>query len=354
MAANPAAGEKSAVKQLGLAFGGSAQSGARAPVTAPRTAAQILWMGAGCPECPTVADCTPGPCWWCGHSTSRRGRPLATLAETFPSTTLAAAPASRALCVPCGWTLSDHVRLPAEYARDRIALCADTGRRCQVALRDAQPERRLLLRLADGRIGLWTPGANARSEEPWAAARDDLRLAPATVGPCTYLGAVPLEDLGDGPAKFRAFHHFGTARRWWACTDTDRGAIRDWLLFPPAEPWVGVIGDGKAHAAIYARVSPGAGHGLQCVSYHPSRTTVEEGIDYEPAALARQIAAWEALIIAGAGDDDIATERYEARGLPLLLAIRAHDSTIAPLRGGPSADLVRYLRRSRKELTPDG
>lgn len=320
----------------------------RRPVAAPvaDTAARLLYRSAGEPGYPQLAPCpAPAPCYWCGLPVVARGRAVSTLADTFPSHHMAAAPSSPWLCAGCGWTLSDHVRLPASYARARIERMAEEGRRCQVAVGDADPERRLLLRLADGRVGLWATGPNAAAEAPWQEARDVLREEPADVGPCRYLGAVPLADLGDGPAKFRAFHHFGAEPgTWWACTDSDRAEIRAWLLDPPAAPWAGVIGDGKKSLTIRAHASPPAGQGLQCVSY------LGASILYEPAALARQIAAWEALISAGAGDEEIASGRYGDRGLPLVLARRAHDPAIAPIRGGPTVGLVGYLRRGRKEL----
>lgn len=317
------------------------------------TAAHVLWLGAGRPECPEIADCPPGACWWCARPVGPRGRPLSTLPDTFPSHHLAAVPDSRWLCVACGWTLSDAVRLPPAYAAGRIARMADEGRRCIVAVGDAAPERRLLLRLADGQVGLWSPGPNATAEEAWVAAREALREAPRDVGPCRYLGAVSLDALGDGPAKWRSFHHLATVEpgSWWVATDSDRAAIRAWLIDPPAQPWAAVIGDGKAHAAIYGRPSPARGRGIQCVTFRPSRASADEGIDYDPQALARQIAAWEALILAGAGDDEIETGRYADRGLGLLRARREHDPILAPLRGGPRIGLVRYLRRGRKELT---
>lgn len=333
------------------------------------TAARILWHGAGCPAAPDEVT-RNGPCWWCGLDCAGRARPLSCLASTFPDDHLAAAPESRFLCAACGWTLNDRVSLPAEQGQSRIRMKAEAGRRAKVSLRGAEPDRYLLLELADGRVGLWSCGPNARAEKPWEAARDALREAPADVGPCRFLEAVSYDDLDPGPVeKFRCFHHLGTARRWRPCTDTHRMEIREWLLSPPAEPWVGIIGDGKKHAAIYAEFSPGrvrihsrpradADGQVGLFSQPPGDVDAEQRvyfrgqmIDYLPAELARQIAAVEALVVAGARDEEIASGDYAPRA-ELVIPLATHEPTIAPLRGSPTVDLLLYLRRNAKELRP--
>ena len=309
------------------------------------TAASILWQGAGRPEPAEITDCAPTRCYWCGGGTGSRGRPVSTLSETFPAHHLAAAATSRTLCRACGWTLSDHVAFPGCYASERIARKAEVGRREIVSVRGAPAERRLLLALATGGVGLWTCAENAAAEEAWVTAVAVLREAPQDVGPCRYLGAVPLADIGAAPAnKFRAYHHLGTATRWVPCTDSDRGMIREWLLDPPAVPWVGVIGDGKKHAAIHARISPPAGAGLQSV-YLQGHT-----IHYRPAALVEAVTAWEALADVGYRDDDIAAGNWSCVATPAArIAARLYAECLAGWRGTPGMELVRYLRRTLKE-----
>lgn len=312
-------------------------------------ATRLIWEGAGRPADTTgetggVVDVVAytGPCWWCGQLATGLGRPRGVLPETFPWPLQAAAPEGTHLCLPCGWTLCDRVELPGYVAGPRLTAKADRG--CRQVLADG---RYLLLRLADGLIGRWSVAPRAVDEDLWHEAVGNLRTNPCDVGVCKYLGAVPESSLTAGPVeKFRAYHHFATASRWWPCTDTDRMEIRAWLLNPPAEPWVGVIGEGKKHHAIKATlmdaVSNPAGHGVQSV-YH-----LESVIHYLSSDLARWIDAAERLIRAGAGDDEITSGHYYR--LSDIVALRRAEPVIAEVRGGPTLALVLYLRRNRKEL----
>lgn len=313
-------------------------------------AASLLWTAAGQPvvtgDEPALALVAyAGPCWWCGGPSRGFGRPVASLPDGFPRRYEAACPEATHLCAPCSWSVSEHVSLPASYAAERIARKAREGRREIVSLRGGPAEKYLLLELEDGRIGLWTPATPAAAEEPWRASLADLRREPVTVGACRLVEVVSLAELNDVPsAKFRAFHHFGTLDRWWPCTDTDRPAIRAWLLAPPPGPWCGVIGDGKRHFALRAPVSEGPRCTVQLL---------DEAVEYEPAALADLLNRVEAVLTAGGSEEEILSGSYAGRGATLLLALRAHEPVLAPVRGSPLLDLVIYLRRTRKELATD-
>jgi len=310
---------------------------------------RLLWTAAGSPT--NTTDLTgrvdsalvPGSrCWWCGHA-SDRVRPRSCLPDTFPYPAQVAVPESPYLCLPCGWTLCDRVALPGIIAGDKIRARATRGGRLIVSVRGAPAARWLVLELADGSVGLWTTGENAAAEEPWTEAVEALRGAPVDVGPCRYVEAVALADLApEATEKFRAYHHFADPSGWWPFTVANRQELRARLLAPPRSPWVCVIGDGKGHAALQAQLLDA----VDAVYLHPERAVIR----CSPVDLARWIAAVEALVIAGANDEEIASGRYAPRGLDLLLAVRAHDPTVAEIRGGPTLALVTFLRRNRKEL----
>lgn len=313
----------------------------------------LLWEAAGRPTNTTGKDgkvdsyrCTER-CWWCGRRSPGWARPQAVLPDTFPYPLEASVPESPHLCLPCGWTLCDRIALPASYAAERIQSKAKQGRRQNVSVNGGPIEKWLTLELEDGTVGLWTPGKNAAAEKPWQAAVKTLRAKPETVGPCEYKGAVPYSALDVGPVeKFRSFHHFATRDRWWPCTDSDRMEIRAWLLSPPKGPWVGVIGDGKKHHAINAQMLDAvATDELPCVYIQGS------AVYYDPAMLARQVEAAEELVRAGAHDEEIASGEYRGRSsLDWLRALRVHEPVLNEIRGGPTLDLVRYIRRNKKEL----
>ena len=319
------------------------------PAVAPVSVTRLLWETAGRPTNTTdlhgTVDATRVPgalCWWCGQAAPDGwARPRSILPDTFPFPLQAAVPESEWLCLPCGWTLCDRVALPGEIARERIRLRARAGGRLIVSVRGGPAERRLLLELPDGRVGLWPVVGNAASEEPWHAA-----VAAGQV-PEGMLEAVTYDDLApEATEKFRAYHHLACRGRWWPCTDSHRMGIRAWLLSPPEPPWVCVIGDGKKHAAVAAQLQ-------DCVTTSTDLCTIwhrGDVVRYAPAELAALVEAVEALVRAGASDDEVAQGAYAPRDLDLARAIRAHDATVAPYRGGPTLPLAIYLRRNRKEL----
>lgn len=322
-----------------------------APPVPALSVTHLLWTAAGRPTDTTdltgTVDSARSPgavCWWCGHvAPDGLVRPRSCLPDTFPYPAQVAVPESPYLCLPCGWTLCDRIRLPADIGAAKIRTRAAKGGRLIVSVRGAPAARWLVLELADGSIGLWTVEGNAASEEPWTEAIEGLRVEPRTVGVNRFVEAVPVEDLApEATEKFRSYHHWAQPGSWWPFTDTDRMALRARLLDPPAGPWVCVIGDGKGHSALQAQILDAVG----AVYWHRARAVVR----YEPAILARQIAAVEALVVAGANDEEIAAGRYSPRGLDLLRAVREHDPVVEPIRGGPTLALVTYLRRNRKEL----
>lgn len=319
----------------------------------PLSVTHLLWEAAGRPA--NTTDLTgrvdavrvPGAlCWWCGHAAPDGwSRPRSCLPDTFPFPLEAAVPASPWLCLPCGWTLCDRVALPAALGQAKIRQRAARGGRLIVSVRGEPAERWLVLELADGRVGLWRPLGNAAADEPWLERVAELRsTAEGAADVVAYADLAP-----DSTEKFRSYHHLAHAGRWWPCTDSDRAAIRAWLLDPPAPPWVCVLGDGKKHAAIDAQRNDAVTtHNDLCVVWHRG-----DVVSYQPAGLATLVAAVEALIHAGANDEDVASGRYTPRGLDLALAIRQHDPTVAPARGGRVLPLALYLRRNRKELDAD-
>lgn len=301
----------------------------------------LLWSGAGRP---LVAGVVPvaARCWWCA-STCDLARPIAdAIPDTFADRYLAAVPASPHVCAACAWTLCDQIALPMEMADAGIGKRLDVGGRLRVSVEGDDASRpRLFLRLADGRIGVWAVGRNAAADEPWLAARDALRLDPVGA-----LAVVDASSLSAGAtARFRNYHHLGTARSWRPLSNDGAGkaAIRVWLLDPPAEPFAAVIGDGQKHAAIRTPVSDGDVCTVGLVGIP---------VTYRPAALRVWLVAYEALIAAGADDDEIAAGRYSRGSVALAVAIRLHDAVVAPIRGSARIELCAFLRRPRKELTP--
>lgn len=320
-------------------------------------ASRLLWRAAGRPEWGDAAEPCSGPCWWCGAPTDGIGRPVRTLPDTWPALPGPAVPSASHLCGGCSWSVSDRIRLPGDAEEAKTAARCEAGGRLNL-----ERGRRLALRLADGRVGLWVSRGNAASEEPWLAAREALRVEPADVGAIALEEIVSPSSLAPAPKeKFRNYHHIGEDRpgTWRPYTNADRAAIRAVLLDPPAGPWCCVIGDGQKHAAIHAPVSPGAVAVGQVALFGaavrpttPPQLVYVDGavVAYHPEALAAQVAAVEALIAAGASDDEVSTGAYRPRGLTLHLAIREHDARIAPLRGGPVFGLLLFLRRTRKQM----
>lgn len=306
----------------------------------------LAWTGAGRPA---VDDCeiVPGRCYWCGAGLDPlRSAPISWLPDSFPAHKDASVKTSDRICEPCCWSMGQRNALPRSYALDRIARKADVGRRGDVVIDgETEPRKVLILKLADGRVGLWSIGKNAAQEEGWAKRAAELREAPVDVGPCAYLGSWPLESLSPAPTdRMQSYHHFATSSRWWPCTDTDRGAIREWLLHPPDEPWVGAISDGKKHGLPFTAVSPARSAGLQVV-YHDG-----DVVTYDPVVLHLLLGAIEALIVAGARDEEIASGRYHAASADLLRVRRQHDAILSRYRGGALLLLAFRLRRNRKEL----
>lgn len=331
-----------------------------------RTAAEILWFGAGRPEVADVVDCpASADCWWCGHSCDGHARPLSSLPPTFPAPQRAALPLSQWLCRACGWSMCETVSLPASVSQARLELKARAGRRATVAISGEPASKRLILQLNNGEIGIWESPSGVSSFEGSTPDTETLRRVPQDATAiskgrlgdrpfvCEFLGAYPLDALSDGASggsgteKFRTYHHLGTCSRWLPCTDGDKTIIRQWVLNPPDEPWACMIFDGKKHGVVFAQPSQAASEGIQSIFFQGDQ------VEYDPATLRRQVAGIETLMLAGAGEDDITSGRYSMAqgGVDLLLLIREHEPALRPLRGTAGMDLAMYLRRSRKELS---
>ena len=315
------------------------------------TPAALLWSAAGKPLTP---DAVPydGPCWWCGQAAPGFGRLVKNaVAATFPDANKASCPSSVYVCMPCGWSWSDAVRLPQHILTARLLKKLDKGGLVTYGLAGSPAKlRHLLLPLADGTIGRWHPGATAKDRKPWESAVKSLKSEPVTVETNIFIDAIPtsqIEVSDEATEKFRSFHHYTDGKTWHPFTDSERLAARDWLLSPPDGPWCCVIGDGKKHAANHYnnRVSYGSG-GVQSVYFQGSV------IDYLPADLARWVLASERLSFAGAMSEEIESGRYEGRSSPLwAFTLATEGPMIAPLQGGPVIGLVLYLSRGKKDLT---
>ena len=318
------------------------------PTTTP---AALLWAAAG-NHLTADAVLYTGPCWWCGNDSPGHGRPIKNaVASTFPDANKAARPSSLHVCMPCGWTWSETVRLPQHILGARLLKKLEKGGLVTYGLTGNSAKlRHLLLPLADGTIGRWEPGATAALRKPWESATKALKSDPATVGTNVYLGSVPADQIevsDEATEKFRSFHHYTDGKIWQPFTDSERLTAREWLLNPPSGPWCCVIGDGKKHAANHYdnRISYGP-DGVQSMYLNGSM------IDYLPATLARQILAFERLSFAGAMSEEIESGQYEARYSPIwFMALAEEDPILAPLRGSPTIGLVGYLTRKKADLT---
>lgn len=315
------------------------------------TPAALFWDAAGKP---TTHDTIPytGICWWCGKpSVSGMGRPLSAVADTFPDRNKSGSATATAVCLPCGWAFCDQVRLPQHILTARLLKKLEKGGLVTYGLTGNPAKlRHLLLPLADGTIGRWSPAATAALRKSWDSAVKALKTAPATVGDNAFIDTVSpdqIEVSDEATEKFRSFHHYTDGKIWHPFTDSERLTARDWLLSPPDGPWCCTIGDGKKHAVPHYnnRISYGP-TGVQSVYLNGSV------IDYLPATLARQILAFERLSFAGAMSEEIESGQYEARYSPLwFLALTEEDPILAPLRGSPTIGLVGYLTRKKTDLT---
>ena len=151
--------------------------------------------------------------------------------------------------------------------------------------------------------------------------------------------------------KFRNYDHMVIGGTWHvmkAARPSDRDLIRATLLSPPPGLWALSIGDGQKHCAYVAPVSHG-GAELQAIYCDGAGV-----VTYAPRDLATILSAVEALIIAGAHPDEIASGRYRPRGdLTLINATRLHDPSLVPWRGSPLFVLAERVRRSTDVIRAD-
>lgn len=313
-----------------------------------------LWSAA---NRPMHRDFEPasGRCWWCASPIVEVGWPVRLLPDTFPTPMRARAKSSTHLCAPCGWTLASGFTLPPELAAERLRERARPdwrgNRRTEVSIDGAPAEKRLVLELADGRIGLWTPVSPAAREAVWSedpTQRDD----PRDAGPVHFVGAYEPERLAPGgEIRFFVWHHVTLPDahgrpRWRPMTDAEKPAIRAHLLREDLDaPELGatVLSVEKKHCAIYASAERWAS-GAPRVVWFGGRS-----IDFYPTTLARLIDAIEGLVLAGARDDDILSGHY-AGTAALYAAIRQHEPVVRPHRGSSLLYLALWLRRPVAQL----
>jgi hypothetical protein len=319
------------------------------------SATWVLWEAAGRPTHPDFTAYT-GPCWWCGVNASGEGWPLRLLPDTFPARDFARAGHATHLCAACGWTLASGFALPgslaAERLRERATLAWRGNRRTEVCIDGAPAQKRLVLELADGTIGLWTPATPKSAEDAWAAQLDRQRVAPGDVGPVRYVGAYPADRLAPGlEQRFFVWHHVtlpdpNGMPRWRPMTDAEKPAMRRHLLRDDLDGGhlgANVLSVEKKHCALFAMPEqwrPGAPRVVWFAG---------QSITYRAPTLARLIEAIEALLLAGVREEALVSGAYSggAEALPL---IAQHGPTIAKHRHRPLLDLALYLRRPVGEL----
>ena len=102
------------------------------------TPAALLWASAGKPLTPDAVAFT-GDCWWCGQPASGHGRRVKdAVASTFPDANKASGrpideglddpdKPVRCVCMACGWTWSDAVRLPQHILSARLLKKLEKG-----------------------------------------------------------------------------------------------------------------------------------------------------------------------------------------------------------------------------------
>ncbi len=291
-------------------------------------------------------------CWWCGELVNRCSiRVSACLPDTFPDAHRAVKPKVTGrdqLCGACAWSFSDHIALPVDYARAKLAERARQGARVQVGVGARPPVRRLVLLLDDGRVGLWTTAPSVGREDVWHAVKEELRSSPRNVGDMKLDVIVHLADLHPGSTeKFRSYHHAVVDGTWKVFTDADKPRMRDLLIAPSMGPWCLVIGDGQKHRACLASGNPAGNpaadrRGVQVVHY--------DGRDvyYIPHTLLTLITNVEHLIRAGVSENEIRTGNYRPGTGPAARAVKLYEPVIADTRDlGGVLDLALYLRRPK-------
>ena len=315
----------------------------------------VLWEAAGRPTHPDFTPYT-GPCWWCGVGAPGEGWALRLLPDTFPARPLAKVQDATHLCAACGWTLASGFALPqplaVERLRERAALAWRGNRRTEVSVDGAPAQKRLVLELADGTIGLWTPATPKSAEDAWAAQLDRQRVAPGDVGPVRYVGAYPPGRLAPGvEQRFFVWHHVTLPDgdglpRWRPMTDAEKPALRAHLLCDDLDGGhlgANVLSVEKKHCALFAlpeQWRPGA---LRVVWF------AGQNLTFRAPTLARLIEAIEALLLAGVREEAIVHGAYSGRA-DLLALIAQHEPTIAQHRHRALLDLALYLRRPVGEL----
>ena len=109
------------------------------------TTTRLLWSAAGKLQVraqrPRQGD-TERQCWWCGEL-STEAEDVApvevAVADSFSDAYLAQAPLSKAVCLPCAWTMQTGMDLPpslaAERLGNRLGLAWRGNRRASVSLK---------------------------------------------------------------------------------------------------------------------------------------------------------------------------------------------------------------------------
>lgn len=331
-------------------------------------ATRLLWTAAGKPRVraqrPRQGD-GDGQCWWCGEA-NPPGEDVApvevAVADTFSDAFLAQVPLSKAVCLPCAWTMQTGMDLPPSLAAERLGNRLGLGwrgnRRASVSLKGSDgvwgdPQTLVVLGTQDGRVALWSPAKNAAAEAEYlgdAALLERMTVAPADMGPLKLYAVLPLDEVKAGPERFFfTFHHFAVplpgGMTWEVKTDTDKAWMRHHALRTDlVGVGVSVLSTEKKHSVIHARPDQ---HGVP-----GGRNIYFNGINigYEPDELALLIGAVEHLMLAGVDEAEIVSGRYAPRDAASLNTRLMLEPVIAPRRGHPLLTLALYLRRPRAEL----
>jgi hypothetical protein len=332
------------------------------------TATRLLWSAAGKPHVRAQRprrDADELQCWWCGElSTDAEDvAPVeVAVADSFSDAYLAQAPLSKAVCLPCAWTMQTGMDLPPSLAAERLGNRLGLGwrgnRRASVSLKGlggvwGDPQTFVVLGTKDQRVALWTPAKNAAAEAEYlgdAALLERMTETPADMGPLKLHAVLSSDEVKAGPERFFfTFHHFAVplpdGMVWEVKTDTDKAWMRHHALRTDLQGiGVSVLSTEKKHSVIHARPDQ---HGVD-----GGRNVYFNGVNigYEPAELALLIGAVEHLMLAGVDEAEIVSGRYAPRDAASLNMRLTLEPLIVPHRGHPLLSLALYLRRPRAEL----
>ena len=144
--------------------------------------------------------------------------------------------------------------------------------------------------------------------------------------------------------RMRNYSHFVIGGQWLPLSKGDKAQMREILLAPPEDEWLGVVAEsGQKHLIFRAPVALGA-----------SRCAIqfeEQQLAYAPRDLARELEVIETLYQAGFSKAEIETGDYnQARMLKAGLRVwRAAERQAQPWRGSVLFRLALFLAQKREQ-----